>query len=370
MPEYRVAILAAGRIAAAHARGYQMVADTTLTAAADTDPAALNSFCDRFAIRNRYTDYATLLKKEKPEIVSVCSHETLHAAMVIGAARHKPLAILCEKPMALTLAEADAMVAACRRAGTMLVIGHQRRFSPQYIAARQVVESGRLGPIRLIEAYGHPGTSLLVDSTHTVDLIRFFMDEEPVDWVLGQVDDRAGREAWGHPIEAASVAWIAFKNGSRALLTAGGAAALGGESWQGLGPSESWDGPSYHHFVIHGRDARLEVDGDAPVGGRALVRIHRGKRAERVPLPWPLEMGWGWELGQPLPQHLPPFAQEIRTIVDCLENGGEHPLRAQRARDALEILIAIYESARQRAVVRFPVTVQGNPLFEMRARQG
>ena len=113
--------------------------------------------------------------------------------MVLAAARHRPRAILCEKPIALTLPDADAMIAACREAGTLLVIGHQRRFAPQYIAARRVIEQGTLGPIRLIEAYGHPGSSMLVDSTHTVDLLRFFLDEAPVEWVIGQVDARRGR---------------------------------------------------------------------------------------------------------------------------------------------------------------------------------
>ena len=145
---YRVAMVATGRIAHAHARGYQMVPRTALTAAADINAEALNSFCEQFGIASRYTDYREMLATQEPDIVSICSHHHLHASMVIEAAKHGPRAILCEKPIALTLAEADAMIAACREARTMLVVGHQRRFSPQYVAAKQANESGQLGPLR------------------------------------------------------------------------------------------------------------------------------------------------------------------------------------------------------------------------------
>lgn len=368
-PQYRVAVLATGRIARAHARGYQMVPQTALCAAADVSPEARDAFGEEFevAAERRYADYRVLLERERPDIVSVCSHPPLHAPMVLAAARHRPRAILCEKPIALTLPDADAMIDACREAGTLLVVGHQRRFAPQYVAAQRVIVSGVLGPIRLIEAYGHPGSSLLVDSTHTVDLLRFFLDEAPVAWVMGQVDARTAREAWSHPVEDATLAWIAFRNGVRVLLTAGGARAIGGDPSQGLGPPSDWGGRQYHQIIVHGRDARLEIDGDVPVGDRPLVRIHRGPVVDTVPLPWPPLAGHDWAPGQPLPEHVPPFAQEIHAVVDCLEGGGEHPLRAERARDALEILIAIYESARRRALVHLPVEVVDNPLVALRA---
>src|SRR6266540_1030899 len=124
---YRVAILATGRIARAHARGYQMVPRTEVVAAADVNPEALAGFGDEFGVpaEHRYADYRDLLAREQPDIVSVCSHPPLHAPMVLAAARHRPRAILCEKPIALTLPEADAMIAACRAVGTLLVVGHQ-----------------------------------------------------------------------------------------------------------------------------------------------------------------------------------------------------------------------------------------------------
>lgn len=368
-PRYRVAVLATGRIARAHARGYQMVPQTELCAAADVSPEARDAFGEEFGVaaERRYADYRALLERERPDIVSVCSHPPLHAPMVLEAARRRPRAILCEKPIALTLPDADAMIDACREAGTLLVVGHQRRFAPQYVVAQRVIASGVLGPIRLIEAYGHPGSSLLVDSTHTVDLLRFFLDEAPVAWVIGQVDARTDREAWSHPVEDATLAWIAFRNGVRVLLTAGGAHAIGGDPSQGLGPPGDWGGRQYHQVIVHGRDARLELDGDVPAGDQPLVRIHRGAAADTVPLPWPLLEGRDWMPGQPLPEHVPPFAREIDAVVDCLERGTEHPLRAERARDVLEILIAIYESARRRELVQLPVGVVDNPLVALRA---
>jgi hypothetical protein len=112
-----------------------------------------------------------------------------------------------------------------------------------------------LGPIRLSEAYGHPGSSQLVDSTHTVDLLRYVLDAAPVARLMGQVDARTAREARSHPIEDATLAWLAFRNGVRVLLTAGGARAIGGALWQGLGPPGAWGGRQYHQTIMHGRAA-------------------------------------------------------------------------------------------------------------------
>src|SRR5215210_7962556 len=101
-PRYRVAVLATGRIARAHARGYQMVPQTELCAAADVSPQARDAFGEEFGVaaERRYADYRTLLERERPDVVSVCSHPPLHAPMVLEAARQRPRAILCEKPIA------------------------------------------------------------------------------------------------------------------------------------------------------------------------------------------------------------------------------------------------------------------------------
>ncbi|MEZ4620532.1 MAG: Gfo/Idh/MocA family oxidoreductase [Caldilineaceae bacterium] len=72
-------------------------------AIADAHPEALATFGDDFNVANRYLDYREMLEQEKPDIVSVCSWDPMHAEMTIAAAAHRPKAILCEKPMAISL---------------------------------------------------------------------------------------------------------------------------------------------------------------------------------------------------------------------------------------------------------------------------
>ena len=68
---------------------------------------------------------------ESLDIVSICTWPPLHCEMVVAAAESGVKAILCEKPMALNLKEADQMLDSCEKSGTKLVVGHQHRFDPQ-----------------------------------------------------------------------------------------------------------------------------------------------------------------------------------------------------------------------------------------------
>jgi predicted dehydrogenase len=346
--------VACGRIARAHAAAYKRESRVDLVACAEIVPEHLTSFADEFAIAGRYSDYRVMMERERPDIVSICSHHQLHAPMTIDVAAYRPRAILCEKPIALNLAEADAMMAACRAGGTLLVVGHQRRFAPQYIAAQRALAAGEVGEVVFVEGFGHPGSSLLVDSTHTVDLVRFFLGDPPADWVIGQIDARGHRQAWGQPVEDAALAWIKFRGGVRLLLGAGGAApAAENRPREGLSPTSEWN---YHHIAVHGTTGRLEVDGDAPYQDRPLVRIHRGSDIEAVPLVDPYNAEDG----------LLPFVREVSALVDCLERPGlRHPLEAPSARATLEVLMAIYESSRRRELIQLPLEIGDNPLITM-----
>jgi predicted dehydrogenase len=277
--------------------------------------------------------------------------------MTIAAARAGAKAILCEKPIGLSLGEADEMIAACAESGALLVVGHQRRFSAQYVAARDLIAAGAIGRVHYVEAYNHPNSSLLVDGTHTVDLVNYFLGDEPVEWVIGQVDARQHRSAWGQRIEDGALAYLRYRSGVRCLLT------LGGYRPPGSGPNDrpepitpvfDWN---YHKLVAHGETGRVEVDGDAPYQDRPIVRLIRGDRVEAVPLPWPLEGD---------ANHRPPIAAEIELMIDWLEGKvATHPGRAERARAALEVLMAVYESSRRRQFVTLPLAIDDNPLFDL-----
>ena len=110
----RAAVIACGRISRAHVHGYRANPEIELVACADISREALDTFDEEFSVPpdKRYLDYNEMLDKEKPDIVSVCSHHHLHSSMTIDAAARHPRAIVCEKPLALSLGEADDLIEA------------------------------------------------------------------------------------------------------------------------------------------------------------------------------------------------------------------------------------------------------------------
>lgn len=348
---YSAAVIACGGISRAHAWGYLANPEVELAACADISPQALEKFGSEFNIppQKRYLDYNEMMRREKPDLVSICSLHDLHASMTIDAAAYKPQAILCEKPIALSLSEADAMIDACRRSGTLLIIGHQRRFCPQYEAAYQALKSGAIGDLQVIETHGHPGCSLLVDGTHTVDLVRWFAGDCAINWVFGQIDAREHRSAWGSPVENAALVLFRFASGVRAFMTLGHHLSTDQNPkhdplWPYVPPA------SYHLIILKGTDGQIEIDGDAPVEGRSWVRLVRNGAVEEIPL-------------QKSP--LSPHALLIQAMLDSLETGAPHILDASSARATLEVLMAVYESSRRRMTIELPLKVAENPLFDM-----
>lgn len=351
---YKAAIVGCGRMAHAHAEAYALDDRVDLVACADVSPKAANRLGEEFYIRARYRDYREMLVRERPDVVSICTHHQLHAVMTVEATHlAAPKAILCEKPIALDLSSADEMIAACQDSGTLLLIGHQRRFARQYTATREALVGGRIGEVISVEAFGHPAASLLVDSTHTIDLVRFFLDDPVGEWVIGQIDARSHRVAWGQPVEDCALGWIRLQNGVHVLLGVGSSPWTHDRNPASLSPTLDWN---YHCITLHGSTGRLEVDGDAPYDGRPLVRIHRGSEVEVV------FSADDYEASR-LPSAV---ALEVRAMLDCLDRPGlRHPLEAPSARATLEILLAIYESARRRQLIPLPLEVRDNPLISM-----
>ncbi len=347
-----IAIIGVGGmgIASYHARAFLDTGRARIAGICDVRPEALAAFGERFEVpaAHRYADHRAMLAAARPDVVLVCTNETLHARLTIDAAGYRPRAILCEKPMAMNLGEADAMLEACARHGVVLLVGHQRRYLPQYARARELLRGGAIGTLEHIVAMGHPGSALMVDGTHAMDLVRFYADDAPAEWVIGQVDARRCRTGWGHVLEDAAVALVRFEGGVRAWLTTGGAGAT--PAGEGLGQRVT--GPHYHRILLHGTAGRIEIAGDAAGEGEPLLRVVAGNRDDAVD-------------GGPGPWHggLSPQAE----LLQALEDGHRHPLEARGARATLEILMAVYESARLGRLVPLPLSNPANPLEQMLA---
>ena len=350
---WKAAVIACGRMSRAHGRAFAVLPDVDLAACADISPEALEGFGSEFGIpeKHRYLDYRDMMDAERPDLVSIVSLHQQHAEMTVEAARYAPKGILCEKPIAVSLSEADAMIDACQEAGTVLIVGHQRRYRAQYVAAYDALREGAIGELVSLESHGHPRSSLMVDGTHTIDLLRWYASERPIAWVMGQVDATEGRSGWGTPVENAALVMFGFEDDLRALHTNGGAATDSEPAvlWPHVG------GHNYHHIILRGTEGEILIEGDRPREGIPWVRLVRAGQISEISLD---------------PYDAPRYQQEVhaqivRELIESIETGARHTLDAGSARATLEVLMATYESSRRRVLIPLPLDVEENPLFEM-----
>jgi len=144
---------------------------------------------DRFRQRTGlpvYDDWRELLSEVRPEIVSVAANSPSHAEITIGCARAGVKAVYCEKPIATRIADAERMLAACREAGTLLVVNHNRRFNPTCRELRDLVAAEALGTLtscNLQWATGRLGNV----GTHFFDLVEMLTGRE-IEAVSGTLD--------------------------------------------------------------------------------------------------------------------------------------------------------------------------------------
>jgi UDP-N-acetyl-2-amino-2-deoxyglucuronate dehydrogenase len=235
---HRVAIIGCGNIGRNHARGWKALgpARAEIAAIADTNEEALEEAGDAWGVPGDrcFADFREMLDHVHPDIVSVSTWTGLHAPATIAAAARKPKVILCEKPMATDLAEADAMLVACRRNGVKLAIGHMRRFFPSWTEARRLIAEGAIGtPVRV---WSSVPEGLLNWGTHLIDGVRYVLGDPTAEWVVGAVVRDTDRYERGVRIEDACLGLVQF---------AGSTGALGPQGVQAtfqvdLGPTMHW----------------------------------------------------------------------------------------------------------------------------------
>ncbi|MFH1006932.1 MAG: Gfo/Idh/MocA family oxidoreductase [Candidatus Latescibacterota bacterium] len=204
-PAYKVAIVGCGRIAGSiddempaghpslpycHAGGYAAVEATTVIAAADIDGARRKILCKRWEVPRAYDDYREMIEQERPDIVSICTGQKLHAPIAIFAAEHGVKGIYCEKAMCSSMAEADAMIAAVEQNGVAFNTGVLRRFTGHFMMARRMIAEGELGDIKWVQFTGND--LLMHGYSHAYDAICYLIADPPAKWIAGQLAPYSG----------------------------------------------------------------------------------------------------------------------------------------------------------------------------------
>src|SRR5258705_8501961 len=124
--------------------------DAELVAVASPTKGHATEFAKRHGIPNAYSDYHDLLRDPKVELISITAPNRLHAQITIDAAKAGKH-VVCEKPLCITLEEADAMIDACAKAGVLLLYAEELFFAPKYVKAKQMADEGAFGRVHLVK---------------------------------------------------------------------------------------------------------------------------------------------------------------------------------------------------------------------------
>lgn len=178
-----------------HAAAYKACGETTLDALCDINPDRLNEAAAHWGVGATYADPAHLLFETRPEIVSICSPDSDHAAhleLAINCPSVK--AILCEKPIALDGAPALRLVERAEKKGILLAVNYSRRFDAGHAKVKSLLDRGKLGQIQQVTGYYTKG--IIHNGSHMVDLLR---------WLFGEVAKVEHRRISGDDLAGVTV---------------------------------------------------------------------------------------------------------------------------------------------------------------------
>jgi predicted dehydrogenase len=305
------------------------------------------------------TDYAALLAEAAPELVVVATPTALHCAHTCQAIEAGARAVCCEKPMAVHLGDARAMVELAQERGVTLIVNHQRRVQADLLEARRRIDAGAIGELQVLRA--HCAGDLLTDGTHALDSLLWLAGDPEVVWAFGQVHREFPDQPLsghtepgvrqGHLVEAGALAVLQLASGPRIELFCGDLRERGRvyQDYEAIGATgRLWrtdDASDPNLFIADGEGGDLVAGYD---GGR--YRPVASPSGQGV---WRAVVGAAPGGG---------IAESYRRLAASLATGAPHPLGAGNALRSFEALTAIHESARTHAKVCLPLTQERYPL--------
>jgi predicted dehydrogenase len=329
--QYKAAIVGCGSIGQAHMQGYERLDNVDVVAVVDPLEPARKMYMDEYGIPSGYATVEEMLEKSEPDIVSVCVwhllHDTVTAEVAIGPSVK---GIICEKPMAIGMGRADAMVDICEANDVKLAISHQRRFTPGWEKARELVEDGAIGiplraDLRVKEGLANWGT-------HSIDGARYILGDPIAEWVMGSVERRTNKYERNTAIEDACMGLIHF-----------------GGSLQFFIQSDLWDrNCDAGKFFIRGTEGMLHVT-------ETVLKMFNAETQGWKSIDLGLKEG-----DQAIGGNT--NAAQTRELIEWIEGGPESRGSGRIARDTVEIMMAMYESARQNMVITLPLKEKDYPL--------
>ncbi len=337
MEKVRVALIGCGRVAAVHAEALRLLDSTELVACVDIRQERAEKFAEMYTGGSAkvFTDYKEVLKLEEVDAVEICLPHYLHAPVTIdalNAGKH----VLTEKPMALSPADMDAMIAAADENGKTLGVIFQNRYNDSTVAVKEAIDSGKLGKIigarafvtwkRTDEYYSQSdwkgtwdkegGGTLIDQAIHTIDLMHY---------LIGQPTEISAsyftRDHEIIDVDDVAEALIRFDTGAMACLYAN--------------CFYVYDAPIYLELV--GEKGRAEIRADKADIYVGNTETHVEPSVE----PTTGKTYWGAS-----------HSRQIKNYYQSLLEGKQPDIDGRKGKVAAAMVLAMYESARSGKTVK------------------
>jgi predicted dehydrogenase len=336
-----------------HDQVFKGLDNVTVEAVADHDSNGRAKAGESSGAKRRYADYREMLEREKPDLVCIAPRvPDCHPAMALAAIQVAK-GIFIEKPFTETPAEADAVLAAADQRGIKIQVAHNRRYTPEFVQAKALIDQGLIGQVRQVHIYGKQdkragGEDMIVLGTHDFDLMRFYFGDPR--WCLASVTQD------GRDITRADV-----RQGAEPILVAGDTVhalfAFPGDvmvHWSSVKRSDAWNTGVLPRerwaFEILGTKGILAQQSEFAWLNSPFLE-HKQDGVEWQDLPQPAR----WER----PDHA---RHPIKSLIHAIETNQQPVCSGEDGRWAVEMVAAVYESQRTGARVRFPLAQRDHPL--------
>ncbi len=270
----------------------------------------------KWGIDALFADYRAMLTKTRPQIVSVCTGMKPRADILLDIASggYGVQAIWAEKPLTYSLADADAVVSACRTAGIALAVNCTHRWRDSFTQARDMIDDGLIGDVMHVQ--GSLACNLSHNGSHLITRLTMFTGA-PVAWVAGEA---ASDDAVAGDEDFEGTGYFVCTNGVRGMF-------------RGM------------------RTGALELSYDI-TGTEGMIRLLDDSRTGEL---WRLEAGLVDQRRQAPVRHFFRPRHELRSagvnvlydLMRCIETGGDPRCTGEDSREALEVAIAVRESHRR-----------------------
>ncbi len=342
----KYALIGCGRISPNHIEAAKNN-NLEFAAMCDIVPEVMQEKSERFGLETvrKYIDYKELLEKEKPELVAIATESGKHAAIALDCIA-AGCNVIIEKPIALSIADADAIINAGKEAGVVVCANHQNRFNKSVQYIRKALEAGRFGKLSHGTAHvrwnrgkgyydqapwrgtwAQDGGCLMNQCIHNIDLLRWMMGDE-VEEVMAYTDQLE------HPYleaEDLGMALVKFTNGAYGLIE---------------GTTNVYPKNLEETLYIFGEKGTVKAGGTSDniieewhfgdnLDDPDVVKATYGENPPNV-------YGFG---------HTPLYAD----VIDAIRTGRKPYIDGEAGKRALELILAIYKSAAERRPVKLPL---------------